>query len=154
MRQVLCLLMLLAVPQVSVAEMYKCNQNGKIVYADRPCGSSSEVIKPRFSSRSDQGRDSNKNHYSIDNQLRRIEQDQSELKIRRKNQIDEQARTKQQQLEAEKSRDMEQAECEYYRARVSEEEYNLRQGYQSQAHRKTDENYLNLLLKSVKEYCY
>jgi predicted transposase YbfD/YdcC len=153
MNKFIFLMVLFSVSSISLADAYRCNENGKIVYADHPCGSGSKAIKTMPDVGADKNRKSGDNYYSVENQVERIEQEKADLNLERreKNLAVEQMKTQKEQVEAGKNIDH--AECEYYSARVREEEDNLRKGNQSREHRLSDESYLNLLRKSAEEYC-
>lgn len=152
MSKFILLIALFPVCSISVADAYKCSQDGKVVYADHPCGSQSKAIKivPEASDGSRVSDD----YYSVENQLERLEREKAALKLekQKKRLADEQLRIKEEQVGVGKKID--QAECEYYSARVREEENNLRKGFQSREHRLSDESYLSLLRQSAAEYCH
>lgn len=135
------------------ADAYKCRENGKIVYADRPCGKNSKTIEVPSSAESKSDDPSESDFYSVENQLELLEKEKAELNLERREKAmaEEQMRLQKQYLEADKKVDN--AECTYYQSRVSEEERNLRKSYRSSESRPSDESYLNLLRKSVAEHC-
>jgi len=152
MDKFILLIALFSVSLISVADAYKCSQDGKMVYADHPCGSESEAIKIAPGVADNQR--AKDDYSSVEKQLERLDREKAEIKLERKqkNLADEGLRIKKKQ--AESGKNIDQAECEYYRARVREEENNLSKGYQSREHRLSDESYLSLLRKSAAEYCH
>jgi len=142
---------------ISLAGFYKCSVNDKIIYSDKPCGGEQKTIKVLPEVRQDHGKkvESGGDYYSVENQLKRLEQDKEEQrKIRQEKQaIAAEHQQQEKLLKEQQNPKLDMAQCEYYQSLVKEEEHHLAQGYQSRGQRLSDESYLKMLRVKEAEYC-
>ena len=147
-------------PVAAWSGAYKCtNPDGTVSYQQIPCAEEknqadiSTYAKPPSSSAGSP----EENPYSIQNQIRQIEErdarQRAERRERRSAAALEEIRKHQQRRDSELKAKLSAPKCEYYKAQVNERKHKLRQAYQNKGDKLHDESHLRFLEMRAAEYC-